>query len=90
MRVRLLERLGGKLSTHEASVVLVEDQHGQVIQIACEFAPGVYDLYDINHPQFERALRALGIDQLVFVEQLHSPTPAENSQLLLGPTGDFR
>ena len=90
MRIKVIEKLGGRVHELDAAIVIVEDHLGNPIQVACELATGVYDLLSIRHDnqtQFNRQLRALGIDKLVVAESLDTGAPPDGSQLLYKPLG---
>lgn len=87
MRVKIIEKLGGRVLNLDAVVVIVEDLHGNPIQLACELQPGVHELGSIseNPLQFHNMLRALGHDKIVVAEKLDTGSPPEGSRLLYGP-----
>lgn len=87
MRIKIIEKLGGGVREIEGVVAIVEDVHGNPIQIACELQPGVYDLANIKQDgrQFNNMLRALGIDKVVVAEKLAADSPPDGSKLLYNP-----
>ena len=70
MRVRAFESIGDRQPmVKEASVVLVEDDAGTPLSVACEYAGGHLTCH-AGDPEFVRVLRALGFNQLVIVNDL--------------------
>lgn len=88
MRIKVVERLGGRVIDLEGVVLIVEDDLGNPIQLACELQPGVYELANISQEsnrEFNNMLRALGIDRLTVAESLSPEAPPPGSRLLYNP-----
>lgn len=63
----------GEPTILEASQVLIKQADGTPIGVAAEYGPeGTYAVSYAGEPDFNRILSALGIDQLVITDELHT------------------
>lgn len=77
MKVKSYRRIGDPNPiVQDAACVVVEGEEGQPLFVACRGDRGAVYLAHANDPDFNQMLRALGIDRLVFVEQI--PNPLQN------------
>jgi hypothetical protein len=86
MRIKLIEKLGGRVHEIEAVLLIVEDKFGNPIQLACELQPGIYNLANIDQGEaFRRSLRMLGVDKLVLTDTIAAEPPPQGSKVLFSP-----
>lgn len=70
MRVVIMRRVGEGIQEIDAAVVIVKDNLGNPVQVACEVIPGVIELEDVRKTaEFNRILLALGLRDTVICEQ---------------------
>ena len=67
------------VQTVEATRVVVEDDHGNPIALALEFAPGQILAVTADSSDFNAVLASLGIKKTVLVEDVHQ-TPLDQVQ----------
>lgn len=83
MRIKIFPRLGEPPIELEASLIVVEGEHGQPVAVAQDCGQGRIEYSDARDPEHNRVLRQLGIDKLVEIESLDRQivTPSSQSQL---------
>ena len=75
----------GKAMVLEASQVLIKQADGTPIGVAAEYGPeGTYAVSYAGEPDFNRILAALGIDQLVITDELHTGGDGGAARLVKG------
>lgn len=85
MRVKILASVGQPPIILDAAVVLVENQFGEPISVACEGgAEGIYWLAHTKDPDFQQILRSLGIASTVIVDSMSAPKLPQGARLING------
>lgn len=70
MRIKAFAHIGDPAPlVKEAAVVIIEDGGGTPLAVASEYGGG-YFICHCNDPEFNQALRVLGINRLVIAEPL--------------------
>lgn len=70
MRLKAYERLGGEPIVRDVSVVVIEDDAGQPIGVACNIGNGMTTVSHAGDPEFNRILHTLGINRTVITDTI--------------------
>ena len=84
MLVKVIRKLGeAPVVYQDASLVIVEDAHGNPILVGCDLGVGgAIEVSHVKDPQHNRVLRALGIDKTVVCDTKELAKPPDGSRLL--------
>jgi len=58
------------LVASDIHVLLLEDENGTPLFVACEYEPGAHVLCTAQDPDFNRVLRNLGIDKITICDHI--------------------
>lgn len=73
MRLKAFRKIGDpEPIIADVSVVIVEDDNGVPVAVACEVGPGAICTAHARDEEFNRILKTLGIDRLVITDNLES------------------
>lgn len=82
MRVKVISRLGDAPVVMDAAVVLVENQFGEPISVACSNTDGVFWLAHCKDKNFNDVLRMLGIDKTIIAADVRGASLPAGAKLL--------
>lgn len=88
MLLEAYQKLGGEtFKLDDLAVVIVKDRFDNPLLVACELAPGHYEVSKVGDPEFDTVLKTLGFDKTVIVTSLGGPPPNPRDRQLLKPGG---
>lgn len=84
MHIESYERLGGRVTQCRSSFVLIRDDFGNPISVACQLdTNGPVVLSTVEQPDFQQILHNLGIDQLVVCDSVTGPAKPPTAKRLV-------
>lgn len=88
MKVLSYRRFGEPPQVIDAQVVIVQAENGDPIVLACEQNdPRVIVTAHVKDKDFNRLLRALGLDKTVICDEMEAAPPPAGARLLSRPGG---
>lgn len=81
-----IQGLGREIQTIRGDLIVVKDHYGNPVVVVQELQPGILTVVTADDDDFNRVLRALGLDKVVICDRLESQyEPPEGARLLAGP-----
>lgn len=72
MRLKAFKNFGDTPIVHDVSVVVIENDDGKPIAVACNVGPGMDTVAHAGDPEFNRILHTLGFDKVIIANVLDS------------------